>query len=184
MERRASQQAPKSEARTVRGYAASFGTPTTIKDMTGRAFQEVLAPTAFERTLKEQPDIRLLRDHNPSAIMGRTKSGTLKVGTDAYGLWYECQLPDTQEGRDMMESIRRGDLDSCSFGFTVKEDAWTDGAEMPTRELRDVTLYEVSIVAFPAYEVGTTVDLRGVNLTPTKKVWNSRQKAQLKLKGW
>src|ERR1019366_2580376 len=111
---------------TIFGYAARFNTPTIIQGA-GRQFLETISPHAFTRTLQEQPDIRMLRDHDPAAILGRTKAGTLTVGTDAEGLFYECQLPDTTDGHNLAESIRRGDIDACSFGFTVSKDAWLDG---------------------------------------------------------
>lgn len=154
----------------VFGYAAAFDSPTTIRDCTGRTFQETIVKGAFTRSLQEQPDVRLLRDHNPSLLFARTKAGTLRVGEDDYGLWFEADLPDTPEARSLVESVKRGDLDGCSFGFNVVKDAWTEG---PHRRLEDVTLYEVSITAFPAYEQGTSVDLRSVQLTtkaPVKKM--------------
>ena len=72
-------------------------------------------------------------------------------------------LPNTTTGRDAAELIRRGDVDSMSFGFSVPRDgdSWsTDGAE---RTLHEIRLHEVSIVAFPAYSgtAGTTT-VRGL----------------------
>jgi phage head maturation protease len=59
--------------------------------------------------------------------------------------------------------MRRGDVDSMSFGFSVPKggDTWSpDGA---TRELREVRLHEVSIVtAFPAY-AATTAGVRSLD---------------------
>lgn len=189
MERRANSQSQLQTAtgkadgqgRTVRGYAASFGTPTVIRDAVGREFREVISPDAFNRTLQERPDIRLLRDHEPALLLGRTKAGTLAVGVDDTGLWFECQLPDSQAGRDVAEAIKRGDLDSCSFGFRVLEDSWGLEGDTPTRELRDVELYEVSIVAFPAYEAGTSVDLRSISLSADDMAKRKTNTARVKL---
>src|SRR4051812_25923117 len=110
---------PPGKPTTIFGYAARFNNPTTIRDVRGGEFRETIHPDAFTRSLVEQPDVRMLRDHNPSVLLGRTRAGTLRIGTDAEGLWYECSLPDTTDGRDLAESIRRGDIDACSFGFTV-----------------------------------------------------------------
>jgi hypothetical protein len=60
--------------------------------------------------------------------------------------------------------MKRGDVSSMSFGFSVppKGDAWSsDGA---TRELHQVRLHEVSIVTgFPAYEA-TTASVRSLDI--------------------
>lgn len=182
METRANPSPIKSESPSrIRGYAASFGTPTTIVDGRGRSFTEIIHKDAFTRTLKEQPDIRMLRDHQTHLLLGRTKSGTLAVGVDNVGLWFNCTLPDTNEGRSVAEAIRRGDLDSCSFGFTVQQDAWTKG-DSPTRELRDVTLYETSVVAFPAYPNGTTVDIRSLQTTWTEEEMRKAKMRHMKYK--
>jgi HK97 family phage prohead protease len=183
METRSNQQVIRTDKpRTIAGYAATFGPAALIRDVRGNAFNEVIHPDAFTRSLVEQPDIRFLRDHNPQSILGRTKSGTLRVGVDNVGLWYECELPDTSEARDLVESIRRGDVDSCSFGFTTVEDEWTPG-DIPTRQLRDLTLYECSIVAFPAYENGTTVDLRSMQLGVAAPIGRTRlMRAKIRLR--
>lgn len=166
---------------SVFGYAASFDTPTMIRDAAGRSFREIVSRNAFNRTLAEQPDVRLLRDHNPSLLLGRTKAGTLEVGVDDKGLWFCAKLPDTPEAQSLRAAIERKDLDACSFGFNVIKDRWATDQEMPTRYLEDVTLYEVSIVAFPAYEQGTSVDLRSVQLT-TSKTPVRKLRAMLKIR--
>jgi hypothetical protein len=63
----------------------------------------------------------------------------------------EGTLPNTSRGRDVAELLRRGDVDSMSFGFSVPSggDSWSsDGNE---RTLKSVRLHEVSLVSFPAY---------------------------------
>jgi len=55
-------------------------------------------------------------------------------------------------GRDTVESVRRGDLDSMSFGFVVRDDNWRELEGRALREIRDLDLHEVSLVSFPAYE--------------------------------
>lgn len=99
-----------------------------------------------------------LRDHDPTRILGRTKSGTLRLGSDSKGLPFEIDLPDTTEGRDTLALAERGDLGGCSFAFDVPTggDVWTGDR----RELRAVTLHEISIVShWPAYP-GTIVNVR------------------------
>ena len=144
------------------GYASVFDKPTKIRDWFGE-FTEVVRPGAFTAALEAQSDVRALVDHDPVRILGRwPKPGTLQLSQDATGLRMEIVPPDTQAGRDIVESIRRGDVSGASFGFQVRAggDKWTkvDG-EDEQRELTDLDLFDVSVVTFPAYE-STSVGLR------------------------
>lgn len=137
------------------GYAARFDSPTVI----GNKFREVIKRGAFRNTL-EKNDVRALYDHNTSLVLGRVKSGTLQLNEDDIGLRFEIDLPDTQTARDLAESVKRGDIDGCSFGFyIISENRVDTPGEMPTRELLEVDLFEISITPFPAYE-STTVSYR------------------------
>jgi HK97 family phage prohead protease len=138
--------------RKLTGYAATFGTEASLP-----GFTEVIRPGAFRASLAGR-DVLALIDHNPSRLLARTKSGTLRLEEDAKGLRFELDVPDTQEGRDMLTLAERGDLGGMSFGFTVPPggESWNG----KKRELRSVTLHEISIVhSWPAYE-GTSVQAR------------------------
>jgi HK97 family phage prohead protease len=50
-------------------------------------------------------------------VLGRNKSGTLRLSVDGIGLRYEIDPPDTQAARDLIESLRRGDVSGSSFAF-------------------------------------------------------------------
>ena len=122
-------------------------------------FKERIAKGAFDRTLKDGADVRALVDHNPSLILGRNKSGTLKLKVDSKGLRTTIDLPDTTVGRDIKTTIDRGDVDGMSFGFRTQTDAWELQDGETVRTLKDVDLFDVSVVAFPAYP-DTSVALR------------------------
>jgi hypothetical protein len=81
---------------------------------------------------------------------------------DERGLKVRAQLPNTTLGRDTAELIRRGDVDSMSFGFSVIRDTWDESGT--NRTLNAVRLHECSIVPFPAYSgtAGTTT-MRGLD---------------------
>lgn len=152
MEKRSAQDV-KAEGRKLVGYAAVFGQRTTIGD-----FSEEIAPGAFARSLSANADILALVDHDPSKVLGRTKTGTLRLAEDGQGLRFEIDIPDTQLGRDLLTMAERGDVGGMSFGFIVPSggDSW-NGTH---RTLTDISIYEISVVqAFPAY-AGTTVDAR------------------------
>lgn len=112
---------------------------------------ESVAPGAFENTLGG--DIRALIDHETRLVLGRNKSGTLELREDSHGLWGRVKInPNDQDAVNLYERVKRGDVDQCSFGFDiVKEDTEVrdDGSVHWT--IREVKLYEVSVVTFPAY---------------------------------
>jgi HK97 family phage prohead protease len=140
---------------SIAGYAALYNSES--KNLGG--YKERIAPGAFSRSLKEGADVKALVNHDPNQVLGRTKNGTLKVEEDSRGLKFRCVLnTDSQAHRDLHASIKRGDLDSCSFAFTVPEggDVWDEaqdenGLRYQRRTLRDVNLMDVSAVCYPAY---------------------------------
>lgn len=136
------------------GHASVFGQRAQVRD-----FHEEVDPAAFTRALAENQDVVLLANHE-GLPLARTTSGTLRLSTDRQGLRTEADLPDTSLGRDVRELTRRGDLRAMSFGFIVKDDDWSDledGTQL--RVIRDVDLFDVSVVTFPAY-AGTDLALR------------------------
>ena len=72
---------------------------------------------------------------------------------------FEADLADTQEGRDIYELVKRGDVDQMSFAFRVIRQRWND--DRSRRVLTEVSLADgdVSVVTYPAYPT-TTVEAR------------------------
>lgn len=139
------------------GYAAVFNSETRIGDF----FREQIAPGAFDEAITRD-DVRALFNHNPDLVLGRRSSNTLTLSTDARGLRYDVEPPDTTWARDLMVSVRRGDVTQSSFGFTVDAEEWqkpTTRGELPLRIIRKVTLFDVSPVTYPAYSE-TSVEAR------------------------
>lgn len=146
-ELRASAESPN----TLVGHAAVFNTPVDIGGMFG-TFTERIAPGAFAKTIKDKADVRALFNHEPDNILARTTSGTLKLSEDATGLAVEIDMPDTTLGRDLMTSIKREDISQMSFAFQVVKEEWDDtNPDHPVRTLKEVKLFDVSPVTFPAY---------------------------------
>ena len=135
---------------TLIGYAAKYNVWSS--PLIG--FRERIADGAFDRAIEEKQDVRALWNHDSNFILGRTKSGTLKLETDDIGLKVRISPPDTTWAKDLMSSIKRGDVNQMSFGFTVRDDKWwqEENTGEPLRELRDVDLFDVSPVTYPAYE--------------------------------
>jgi HK97 family phage prohead protease len=152
-----------SDGMSFTGYAAVFNSPSEPLP-----FTEVIKEGAFKRSLKSRNEIKLFMNHNTDVVLGSTRAGTLKLTEDSRGLLAQAELPDTSAGRDLSVLMKRGDVSSMSFGFSVppKGDAWSqDGS---TRELHQVRLHEVSIVTgFPAYEA-TTATVRSLDILATR----------------
>ena len=140
------------------GYAAVFN---SMSENLG-GFREIILPGAFDRALREGHDVRALVNHDPDQIIGRTKSGTLALSVDAKGLRAEIDLPDTQAARDVLTSVKRGDIDGMSFAFRTLTDAWRTQDGEAIRELVDLELLDVSAVAYPAYPA-TSVSARALD---------------------
>ena len=134
----------------VSGYAAVFD---RLSDDLG-GFREIIDADAFSEL--EQADVRALFNHDPNQVLGRTTAGTLRLDIDGHGLRYELDLPDTTIGRDLAESIRRGDINQSSFAFQVADDEWSmqDGYQLRTIK-RIGALIDVSPVTYPAYPDAT-----------------------------
>ena len=146
------------EPNTVRGYAAVFNKLSNDLGGPSYGFHELIQPGAFDYVLKD--DVRALFNHDPNFILARSRdgAGTLKIGTDDTGLWYEFEPAQTTAGRDLLVSIKRGDVDQSSFAFTVGMDGekWTeetkDGKPFVLRTITKVArLHDVSPVTYPAY---------------------------------
>lgn len=141
----------------LRGYAARFG---SVYDMGW--FTEEVGRDAFKNA--DMSDVRVLFNHDPNQILGRTKNGTARVGVDENGLWYEVDLPASAES--VREAVERGDVDQSSWGFYLKKDSWTkrDGNDKQHRVLEQVEIVlDASPVTFPA-NPDTTVAKRSLEM--------------------
>lgn len=124
-------------------------------------FREKVSPTACDKDLQANSDVRALNNHNTGEVLGRRSAGTLRLSKDSTGLAVEIDIPDTTFGNNLRVSMGRRDVTQFSFGFLVREDG--DTFERCTfdennpdkwgylRTLLDIQLIEVSPVSIPAY---------------------------------
>ena len=141
----------KPETKTIRGYVLKFNERSLLLF---DEWYEKVCKGAFSRSL-ETNTIKALWNHNTDVVLGSTKSRTLSLKEDDVGLFFEVDLPNTTMGKDLYESIKRGDVDGVSFGFYVREngDRWEylKDEDVYERTLLDIDLVEISPTAFPAY---------------------------------
>lgn len=139
------------DAPKIIGYAAKFD--TLSEEMWG--VREKIAKGAFLAALGDS-DVRALFNHDPNIVLGRNRAGTLVMTEDDIGLRYEITPPDTQTARDLMESMKRGDISQSSFAFTMRGGGVEEWEDLPDgkaiRTIKKVArLFDVSPVTYPAY---------------------------------
>lgn len=149
------------EKRTVEGYALLFGVSS---DNLG--FEEVIERGALDGVLGKSDVFALLNHDRSKGILARAKngSGSLSLEVDTKGLKYRFEAPKTALGNELLENLRRGEIDQSSFAFTV-----ADGGEKWERQKNGVwkrtiskfeRIYDVSPVYNAAYSK-TSVYMRG-----------------------
>lgn len=124
-------------------------------------FIERICKGAFKNAIKRNDDIHILLNHNWDRDLGSTKQGNLELEEDNMGLKARAKITD----KEVIEKARRGDLVGWSFGFSDRDVENTTEHGMPIRAVKDMDLYEVSILdrsAKPAYE-GNLITARSEN---------------------
>lgn len=155
----ASQVIADEENRTVEGYALLFGVSSD-----GLSFEEVIERGALEGVI-EKSDVFALMNHCQSrGILARSKqgNGSLTLSVDSKGLKYRFEAPKTVLGDELLENIRRGEINESSFCFDVEKDTWekkSDGTWKRTVS-KIGNLYDISPVYNAAYSK-TSVYMRG-----------------------
>lgn len=124
-------------------------------------FIERICKGAFKKAIERNNDIKILLNHDWNKIIGGTEEGTLELEEDNIGLKARATITDTE----VIKKARNGDLVGWSFGFSDIEVDNSMEKGMPLREVKDLNLYEVSILdrtKTPAYD-GTLVYARSIN---------------------
>lgn len=121
-------------------------------------FVERIQKGAFSNALKRNDDVHVLLNHDWSRDLGSTKKGNLELTEDNIGLHARAVITDS----DVIDKARKGDLIGWSFGFMDRDVSQDKEKEFPLRIVRDMDLYEVSILdrtKSPAYD-GTLIMAR------------------------
>lgn len=121
-------------------------------------FVERICKGAFKKAIKRNDDIHILLNHDWNKDLGSTKQGNLELEEDNIGLKARATITDAE----VVEKAKKGDLVGWSFGFTDRDVENTIEHGMPTRAVKDLDLFEVSILdrtKTPAYD-GTLIATR------------------------
>jgi HK97 family phage prohead protease len=140
------------------------GTPIVFDQATDMGwYEEKIDRDALADT--DLKDVRFLIGHNTSMIplarsRNNNENSTMQMSVTDEGMDIRVDL-DTEnnaEARALYSAVRRGDMSGMSFMFTVDGDSWSDiDTDYPKRTITSIRkVYEVSAVAFPAYE-GTSI---------------------------
>ena len=143
----------------IEGYVnASERYSKPLMSRIGR-FIERICKGAFAKAIRRNPDIHVLLNHDWDRDLGSTKKGNLKLQEDNIGLRANVTIYD----REVIDKAKKGELVGWSFGFSDREvENSVDNTGMPIRAVKDLDLYEVSILdrtKTPAYD-GTLIYAR------------------------
>lgn len=142
-------------SRKIEGVAIVFN--QLSEDLGG--FREMIIPDAVQDVI-EQSDIFFLYNHNQDrGFLARSRNGKGSLTTEVKedGVHFSFDAPHTALGDEVLEHLRRGDINQCSFAFRIAEDAWekqSDGLYIRTIK-RFERLFDMSLVDTPAYSQTT-----------------------------
>mgnify|MGYP002515547588 CR=1 FL=1 len=140
------------------------GTPIVFNQETDLGWcREVIERGALDRT--DLKDVRFLIGHNTEMIplarsRNNNENSTMQMTVTERGMEIRVDL-DTEnnaDARTLYSAVKRGDISGMSFMFKVDGEAWEDiESDSPLRRVTSISrVFEVSAVAFPAYE-GTDI---------------------------
>lgn len=146
------------ESRTIEGRAICFNSESVLL---GGEFREVILPEACTQDFIDTQDIRILYNHQANGYsLARHKaggSGTLEVRVEADGVYIKFDAPKTPFGDEILDGVRRGDIDKMSFCFAVAGENWEKRGDEYLRTITKFALIsECSCLdVAPAYDSST-----------------------------
>jgi len=167
--------------RYIEGYFARFD---DLYDM-GWGVTETIDPHAFDRSIKDGDDVRVLVNHDTTKVLGRTASGTATLRVDDVGLWVSAEINEADtDATNEAARMERGDVTGASFGFEIRdiEREYDQSKGTIHRILKDLRLFEVSVCTFPAYQK-TAVGVREENraaASEENRTWRAERQNRLK----
>lgn len=153
------------ESRKIGGLAIAVESKS---ELLGGAFYETIKRSAVDEALIKSNDIKLYMNHDSTqGTIARSKfgNGSLRLFVTDRGLEFETEVPDTEKGNEVLEGIRRGDIDACSFAMIPDSVTWSElDNNLYQRDINSFKVVdEISILScLPAYSA-TEVDMRSLD---------------------
>ena len=141
------------ESRIVEGYAVRFNEPSQ-----NIGFYETIDRGAITEDTIKQSDIYARLNHREDTVLARSRygEGTLQLTLTDEGLFYRFEAPHTAAGDELLEHIKRGEISTSSFAFSVSDDnkseRWfKEDGKMKRTVYKIERLYDVSPTFEGAY---------------------------------
>ena len=141
------------DSRIVEGYAVRFNEPSQ-----NMGFYETIERGAITEDVIKKSDIYARLNHREDTVLARSRygEGTLSLELREDGLFYRFEAPHTQAGDELLEHIKRGEISTSSFAFTIannsKAERWYKEDGVMKRTVYKIDrLYDVSPTFEGAY---------------------------------
>lgn len=133
----------------IEGYAATFNNVDNVGD--------VILRGAFLKSLQSRKP-KFCYQHETDELIGVINSAV----EDEMGLFIKASFAKTQCAQDARELVSIGAIGEMSIGYTVKDAEYrADGV----RVLKEIELFEVSLVTFPANDMAKITQVKSVPQT-------------------
>jgi HK97 family phage prohead protease len=147
------------------GMFARFNQWTEIDSEREGRFMEIIDEGSFSRTIqRDRARIRILFNHGSDPSVGSKPLAEPEILREepGRGAVYAGTLFPVEYAQQLIPALRAGQLGS-SFRFRVLRESWNahpprsdfNPEALPQRAIREVELYEVGPVTFPAYSGAT-----------------------------
>lgn len=156
--------------RIIEGYAIVFGVESRMLVDYWDDYREIIEPGAITEEELAQMDIKMTMWHNREKLLARSNKGvgTLKLSVDEIGVKYEFEAPNTSDGNNALELVKRGDMSGSSFTYWSDESSAVnytkDDDDTLIRHVNKINMvYEMTIASDPAY-TQTSVTAREIEV--------------------
>jgi hypothetical protein len=168
-------------SRIVCGYAVKFDTESQ-----NIGFIEIIRKGAITEDTILQSDIFARFNHDEDTVLARSRygEGSLALELREDGLYYEFEAPHTAIGDELLEHLKRGEISTSSFAFTLPEDGsgerWYKEDGILKREILKIDrLFDISPVYEPAY-LATSCSKRAKDFIDASERINNKYDSMLR----
>lgn len=134
-------------ARVIEGFGSIFNNVDSHSD--------IVVAGAFAKSIKKRKPAMLWQHKNDMPIgVWETVKETPE------GLYLKGRILDTQAGNDAYVLAKEGAISGLSIGFSTKQ--YEIDSKAGVRKIKEVELYEVSLVTFPSNEKATITNVKSL----------------------